>query len=370
MTRLRLRVLALLAAVAVAGPAAAQGEGEAPPVAAISDARYHEIVTAFVDGYVRPSYAALATAASGLRDATSAHCSDPGAGRAAVDTAFAGVVEAWTRVDFLRIGPATREARLERFSFWPDPRGFTEKQVRALLNAPDADRLDVAAVAGRGAAAQGLPAYERLLLDDAVSPASQDFARRCRLATLVATNLANIAGELSEGWRETGGIADALLAPGPQNPVYHSEKEATQEVMKALLTAIEQVRDLYILPALGSSAAAAKPQRFAFGRAGLAVPFLHASVEAPARLVAVTGFTRDLGDYAAWAERSVGFELANAAATIAALPNDPRTMAVDPHARSKLGYVAVALASTRDTITGTVAPALGLTVGFNALDGD
>lgn len=357
-------------ALAWAAPAAAQGEGEAPTVRVLPDTRYAGIVDAFVDGYARPSYARLATAAKALDAAAPAYCADPTAGEAAMRDAFAAVVAAWARVDFLRIGPATREARLERFSFWPDPRGFTEKQVRQLLNSPDLDSLDVAKVAGRGAAAQGLPAFERLVLDPKTSPAAADFAGRCRLATLIATNLANIAGELDAGWRAPDGIAGELLEPGPTNPLYRSEQEATQEVMRAIVTAVEQIRDLYITPALGASADAAKPHRLAYGRAGLAKPFLVASVEAAGDLIATTGFTDDLGEEAEWAERSVPFELENIDRTLAGLPDDPEAMVTDPHARSKLGYAAVALASVRDTVTSTVAPALGLTVGFNALDGD
>ena len=42
-------------------------------------------------------------------------------------------MKAWGALDFIRFGPIMNEHRLERFYFWPDPRGTTARQLAKLL---------------------------------------------------------------------------------------------------------------------------------------------------------------------------------------------------------------------------------------------
>jgi len=355
--------LALLAVAVAARPAPVLAE-------AATEARERAVVAAFVDDYARPSYAALHQATRALEAATVRLCATPdGPGRPALDAAFRDTVVAWARVDFLRIGPATQNARLERFAFWPDPRGFVERQLRPIL-AEDGATMDLAWLAGRSAAVQGLPAFERLLMSPDADPKAADYPKRCRIAGLVAANLRAIAGELDAAWAAPDGIARTLTTPGPDNPSYRTPAEAAGEVLKAIVTAIEQVRDLAIAPALGSSAEAAKPNRFPYARSGLTLVYLRASVAAIGDLVTASRFADDLPEDDAWARNSALFELASAGRVLGRLDGDADWLARTPPGREGLGYVVIALASVRSTLAGPIAAALGLNVGFNALDGD
>lgn len=361
-----MRILALLCAAAVAA-VSTLAAAEGPETAA----RDRRVVAAFVEDYARPAYGRLKDSTGALEAATVRYCAAPAEQtEAALATAFADVVTAWAHVDFLRLGPATQQARLERFAFWPDPRGFVERQLRPLLTGPEGETIDVAGLARRSAAVQGLPAFERLLMTPGATDKGADFARRCRLAGLVAANLDLIAGELDAAWAAGDGIARTLTTPGPNNPLYRTPAEAATEVLKALVTGIEQTRDLAIAPALGDSPAAAKPNRLPYARSGLTVTYLVASVTAVGELVTASGFADALPSDAAWAKDSALFEIRNAAKVLAGLKGSAADLAGAEPGRGKLTYVRIALGSVRETLAGPVAAALGLNMGFNALDGD
>ena len=352
----------LLALAAFAGPTVAAG-ADAVTV------RQQGVVTRAVDGYFRPAYHAFRHRAETLAHAVDHFCTAPGRiEHRAVADAFGTAVTAWARLDFLRFGPAAVDARLERVAFWPDPRGIVERQLRQLLASPSVEGLDAARIAGQSAAVQGLPAIERLLV---VLPADTDpagLARNCIVARAAAGNVAAIAAELDEAW---AGDDLLILNPGPDNPAYRSWEEAANEVLKASLTGLEQIRDLALRPALGDAPDKAKPNRFPYARSGKTVAYLAAAIQAQRDLIDASGIAAGLPEADAWAESSVNFELRQAERTVAALAgNDVAAIATAPALRGKLDYVTIALASVRATMASTIAADLGLSVGFNALDGD
>lgn len=356
-------VLAAAVALAVLGGHA--GASGPEPVTT----RQQAVVTRAVDGYLRPAYHAFRHRAETLAHAIQHFCAKPGRiEHRAVRDAFGGTVKAWARLDFLRFGPAATDARLERIAFWPDPRGVVERQLRQLLAGPALDELDAARIAGQSAAVQGLPAIERLVV---VLPADTDpagLARNCIVAEAAAGNVAMISVALDEAWA-SGDIP--ILNPGPENPAYRSWEEAANEVLKASLTGLEQIRDLALRPAMGDAPDKAKPNRFPYARSGATVAYLTAAIQAQRDLIDASGIAADLPEQDAWAQSSVDFELSQAERTVAALAgNDVAAIATEPALRGKLDYVTIALASVRTTMATTIAADLGLSVGFNALDGD
>jgi predicted lipoprotein len=360
--RARLLAASLLAAVLLAVTTV---RADAEPIAD----RQRAVVTKAVEDYIRPSYATFRERAERLNGTVGTFCRTRAASdHAAVEAAFRDAVEAWARLDFLRFGPAASEARLERVAFWPDPRGFVERQLRQLLASGDLETLDAARIAGQSAAVQGLPALERLVVAIPDDPPPDDLDRRCIVATAAAGNVAAIAAELDGAWRSSDVL---LLTPGPENPAYRSWEESANEVLKASLTGLEQVRDLALRPALGDAPDKAKPNRFPYAKSGDTIDYLAAAVAAQDALIAKSGIAAGLPEADQWAERSVHFELGQAERTIAGLNGTAiAAIATEPALRGKLDYVTIALASVRATMATTIAADLGLSVGFNALDGD
>ncbi|MQT13845.1 imelysin family protein [Segnochrobactrum spirostomi] len=360
------------------GAPAPGGDASVPIVAvANAPARQKAIVALAVDRYIRPTYAAVADAAAGLKSITVRYCAQPTAANGeGVAAAYRTFVTAWAGADFLRFGPALVEHRLERMAFWPDPRNFVERQLRQILAAPDVDSFDIARLRGQSAAIQGLPAFERLMFDKDgkgtvhPDPDAATFGRKCRLASLVAANMSDIADTLRDEWAEEGGAAQQILLPGPNNAVYRTGAEAAQEIVKAITTGLEQTRDLAIRPALGAKPEDAKPRRFPYWLSGNTLPYLRASVDALRQIVETSGLADDLPDSEAWMRRSILLEIGNAANVLAKADASPEILATNPKERARLNYVMIALASARETIGGPLGATLGLKAGFNALDGD
>jgi predicted lipoprotein len=321
-----------------------------------------------VSDYFIPAYEQLQKATAALVAAMGESCRTPGATPdPAVQAAFETLLQAWARVDFLRFGPMAEKARLERFSFLPDPHGTGTRQLRQILAKPDPALLEPGAIAKRSAAVQGLPAFEALVFG--ASDDAETAAYRCQLALRIAENLHTIAGEAVTEWTRPGGWRELMLKPGGANIVYRDATEPLVEVLKAIVTGLQQMRDQRLLPALGKSIDKAKPNRGAFVRSGESFAYLNASIDGIDELV----------------ERSDVFSLTpNDAATLLGATEAASTefrkainvgkpwseAFADPAAYDSLKHAFDVLKTLEDIFNFRFAEAAGISPGFNALDGD
>lgn len=344
------------------------------PAAADDDARDAAIVARAVDSYIRPAVARFAGDARRLEQGVVAFCATPGAAsRRPLEAAFRTAVAGWSGVQFLRFGPLTEAHRLERVAYWPDPKGIGLRQIRSALNARDPSVTDPAALAGKSVALQGLTALEYLLYSDDGDPAGapgEAGAFRCAYALAAARSLAGLAAALAREWADPDGFARRLLAPGGDDPLYRTPSEALSELHRALGTGLQVVQDLKLRPVVGDNADAARPLAAPFRRSGLSVAVLAADLRALKEFLMRAGFAQALPAEQAWLGDSMVFEFDNAikAAETVTLPIDEAVY--DEAARGKLGYLLVVLGHLRDLTQQDLAAALGLKVGFNALDGD
>jgi hypothetical protein len=372
------RTAAALSVVAVfAFPAAGlcqtlSGEG-APIVPIAAEDDYARLVAQTVDVYIVPAYRDLADATEELAGAARELCAAPDAtGRDNLDKAFAATLVAWAAVDFLHFGPMGSEGRYERFAFWPDVHGTGTRQLRQFLASEDEKLIEPGAIAGQSAAVQGLPALEQLLYvgDKALLKDAAPKEFRCALATAVAENADAIAADAVTGWTGATGWAALIETPGNDNPVYRTHTEAATEILKALLTGLEQLRDQKIVPAAGETPEAAKASRAPYARSGHTMEYLKAGSASLQRFIAASGMLKmlpeDQNGYAA----SALFEFSNLDGALDAAGPDIEAALADRQKRSKLAYAAIVLASLRNTFQRHIAVAAGLTPGFNSLDGD
>jgi predicted lipoprotein len=321
-----------------------------------------------ISNYFIPSYEALRDTTAKLVAAMQESCKNPTAAPdPAVRATFEAVLEAWARVDFLRFGPMAEKARLERFSFLPDPHGTGTRQLRQILAKPDPALLEPGAIAKKSAAVQGMPAFEALVFGS--SDDAETAAYRCQLALRIAENLNRLASEAVTEWTQPGGWSELMLKPGGANIVYRDATEPLVEILKAVVTGLQQMRDQRLLPALGASIDKAKPNRGAFVKSGLSLAYLNASIDAIEELV----------------EQSDVFSLTpNDAATLLAATEAGsgefrKAIAIgkpwneafaDPASYDSLKHGFDVLKTLEDIFNFRFAEAAGISPGFNALDGD
>lgn len=366
----------LLAALIGATAALAQsggGEGGPPPPPPGSIA-FRPVVDAVVDKAVLPGYRALAEAADTEAAAVSALCAAPApAGLDAARAGFAALVDAWSRVEMFRFGPARDRNRAERLFFWPDRKGLGQRQVDDLLASADETATDVAALREKSVAVQGLLALEYVLYGDGsaslAAPPAAGF--RCRYAAAVAGAIALTAHEILDGWIVPGGFADTLRTAGPENPVYRSHGEVVQEFLRAAREQLQMDADLKLARVIGDTPGAAVPRRAPFWRSDRTLPAIVANIEAVAALNEALGTA--LPGSSAWLAGSLAFELRQAAGALAAVKaaGKPWEEAVrDPASHQRLAYALIPLGSALDMLGDAYPNALGLITGFNAQDGD
>lgn len=313
------------------------------PCAAIAD------TADVVDGHILPGVEGFAAAAAVLSVTAEEDCS-----RAAVLPAYAAAWDAWMRISDLRIGPS--EAAPLTIAFWPDERGSGPRVLQGILADGGAELTDPAAFAQVSAAARGLMGLDQLLGDPAFAYGISDPG--CDLVRTAAVDLARQAETLAAGWRD---FAPALLEPGAAgNLTYLDAAEARAAIYTQIVTGLTLTTDTRLARPLGTFDRP-RPTRAEAWRTGRPLANALGSAEsgyAMARLLA----GREIPASAAALD-----QVRRAAAAIA----DPAFADVsDPAAWLKLDILRQRITALRLAIETELPAIWGVSVGFNAADGD
>lgn len=326
--------------------------------------------------YVQPRTGELRQHTLQLQAAISGYCAQPAdaARRATVERQLGEVVEDWAHVEFLRFGPLVEGNRLEHFFFWPDPRGVVQRQVRTVLATADASVLQTGPFRQQSAAVQGIPALEYVLFADegarVIAAGDADGRYRCAFASAVADNLTRLAGEIAEGWRSSTPAAVEFAHPAATRAVYRSSREVATEALKAVSTALHVARDQKLLPALGEDAAASRASLLPMYRSGLTTRYLIAGTAALQQFHATGRFAAALAEDEQWIDAAVRDELRRVQEDLRELQVPAPAALADAAQRDLLVHAGLLLANARSIVDEYLAPALGVNLGFNSLDGD
>ncbi|HUG58769.1 MAG TPA: imelysin family protein [Candidimonas sp.] len=336
-------------------------------------------------GYISPAMQHFQQSANSLHARLETWCAAPEkAGAQAVQDGFAKLVRAWSGIEFLRFGPLVAANRYEKISFWPDPRGITVRQVQVLLATTDSVP-DTTALPTQSVAIQGLPALEYVLYRDdglLADPTHASNTSACAYATAIAGNLARLGSELVQEWGPGGSYAQHFSKPSASNPLYRNQQEVAGESIKALSTGLQFARDIKLLPVLGRSVKAVKPKRASFWRSGLAIESMAAATEGMLQFYKAGGYR--YGGDETWIDDSLQAELLRIRDNFKSMKTGAGQMAQKTalasdswvqFASTEAGYRQLTLATlliknTKSLVDEDVAPAFGVRIGFNALDGD
>jgi predicted lipoprotein len=322
--------------------------------------------TNYARDVVTPAFKALAGETRKLAQAADAFSAQPGQdGFAAVRIAFDSVSDAWMRAQFFRLGPLGAQQRSDRFEYWPEKRPIIDKQLSALLAKADPEALATDRFAQSSVAVQGLPALERLLYGDTarqVLSAGPEQKARIAVIKAIAHNLDNLAQELAAAW-EKAESDPKLFAQDPN--------EAAAQLYAGVMTGLQVVSDQKIAGPRGQTVDKAKPKSAEQWRAGRSLKNITLNLQALRdAMTGPSGFAVLLGaDQAALKEEiAKAFDAALAAAEAAPEPLD--TAVTDPEGRKKVGALLIAVNHVRDVLNQKVPPAIGISLGFNEMDGD
>lgn len=348
----------------------------AAPAADLDEATHRRLVEAVATGHVVPRYAALEAATAALDAAAGAFCAHPGrTALVEMRRRYGAASDAWQRIQHVRFGPIEYFSRSARFAFWPDPRNSVGRALEDLLKAePAALEPDTF---GRGnVAGQGLPALERLMFADgaeAALMAGDDGARRrCALVAAIARNLARMAADVHREW--VGGdrpFLAVLASAGAADSPYQHPREAVLDFVKALHLAVELVSDHKLSRPLGASVQAARPRLAEAWRSGRSLENVRLDLAAGAELYDA-GFSAVVrgpaGDAAL--DELMRRAFAQSRTTAAAVAPSLEVAVEDARQRPAVERLVRETAALKALVAQRLTEALGIPLGFNALDGD
>ncbi|MDA5556834.1 imelysin family protein [Shimia sp. MMG029] len=315
------------------------------------------LVEAAVAQHILPGFEALATTTLALSAAAETECSSTSEPlRAAFHTAF----DAWMGVSHLRFGPTEVDERAFGLAFWPDTKGFTPKALGRLIADEDPVIADAAEFQTVSVAGRGFFALEQLLYDPRISTlGAPDY--HCALVRRVAADIALSSGAIHTDW--VNGFATLLTEPS-ESGSYETDAESLQVIYKALDSGLQFDAEVRLGRPLGSFDKP-RPTRAEARRSGRSLRNVTVSTAALAELAHILSAESDTirADY------SAAFALIQEQATD--LQDDPVFAGVkEVQGRFRVEILQQYINRAWDITTLELGPALGVSAGFNALDGD
>ena len=335
-------------------------------VRAENDDASRRVNAALVETHVLPRYERLAAATGKFANAATAFCNGM-ADLAAARSGFHETMDAWMAVRHLRFGPVELSMRVFRFYFWPQARGKVAGAIRAVVE----DKDDAASIRARidrtNAALQGLLAAEVLLYGE---PRADRDAPGCDLLEAATGNMRVMAEGVLAEWRD-GDEPFARIVTTPGNANFADHREATLAFFKSLHDGLQFVADAKLKPVVG--AAAARPRLAESRLSGRSLRNVVQNLEALQALYVGEG-EPGLGALARVADPKLdrlmrkAFRITIETARAVGIPLEEA--AANPSLRPAAKKLAIQVQALRQIARDRVAPALGFSVGFNALDGD
>ena len=303
-------------------------------------------------------------------------CSAPSARHlTAARNTFRDAIDAWGRVELIMFGPIAEDNRFERVFFWPDRKGIGQRQVRSILAKRDETATRHETLSTKSVAVQGLSALELLLYDKTAKELANATANgfRCRYGRAIAVNLSSVSREVTDGWSTKGTFTTVWLSPGSANSSYLVPSETTLELIKSIDHMLEIVRDQRISPVIGFGRTRRR-QRPILWRSKLGMVLINANLEG-ARDLFEAGLAQAYTAQSRMPKRAkatidsfrTDFRLLTA--TSGELSKDPAPFARSDIKKRLIG-LGFPLKSLRQNVVAQIKSAAGLSIGFNASDGD
>ncbi|MFY0659518.1 MAG: imelysin family protein [Shimia sp.] len=315
------------------------------------------LVDTAIDQHILPGFTALTEATGTLKNTAVEDCSSQSP---ALRTAYHQGFDAWMAVSHLRFGPTEEDERAFSLAFWPDTKGFTPKALSKLITSEDPAALNADAFAEVSIAAHGFFALEFLLYDDHIQTLGSE-AYRCTLIQAVTNDIDRNANAILNDWQN--GYADLMRTPSNDGP-YTTDLAAVAELFKALDTGLQFNADARLGRPLGTFDKP-RPLRAEARRSERSLQNITVSLNALEQLAALLAAqTPSPAD-----NLTAAFSLALGQAT--ELESDPAFAGVsDIQGRLRVEILQQYIGNIRDIILQELGPALDVTAGFNALDGD
>ncbi|MCY4227945.1 MAG: imelysin family protein [Gammaproteobacteria bacterium] len=344
---------------------------KADQVREISEADYARVNAYLIDSHVIPRYEVLVQNASGFLTTARSFCNESeGAELSVLRDDFHKVMDAWFGIAHIQFGPIEFLMRQFRFYFWPQARGKVVDSLAEMAVSGATGELTDSNVA-----VQGLLAAEALLFNERFfGGGSENQSQNCSLLVAVAHNMENMAIGTLEDWRDRNtAYAQFMKQPDADNPFYENHATATLSFFQSLYNSLQFAYDINLKPVVGESIVNARPVLAESRPSARSMRNIVVTLNALEELYGVDGnvglgrlAARTDADLDALMQKAFRITLANARSL-----NVPiEVAAIDEEKRPQLEKLAKQVLAMKQIVRSRLAKAIGMTVGFNALDGD
>ena len=307
--------------------------------------------THIIEDHVLAGYQELATTSKKLATIAQTHCHTSSE---SIHRAYHQAFDAWALVSHLRFGPAEVDNRAFALAFWPDPRGSTPKALALLLREQDEAVNNPDYFRTVSVAARGFYALEFLLFDPQFIN-SDSTAFRCALIIAIAGDIADNARSILKEWLD--GYAELMTQPG--NETYQSESEVVRQLFTSLSTGLEFTAEVRLGRPLGTFDRP-RPRRAETRRSERSLRHVILSLEA----------TRDLASRMSNDDSSLDRLFSDALQRATNLEDPTFEGVSNPQSRFRIEALQQSIQVIRGYIDQKLGPSLGISAGFNSLDGD
>lgn len=308
---------------------------------------------------IAAGYSDLATTAQALAKTTRSYCESPSdKGRASVVDGWRAAYAAWQAVRYVDFGPIEQNSRSWQLQFWPDAKNLIARKADYWLGKDSP--VTPEQVESDSVALQGFPAMEYLLFDE--QPAKRGHAlpeaQACSLAIAITGHIQTTAQSLSDDWKAFA-------------PHYVENDQYTATTVKAALNGVEIIQDKRLAAPMGLRGNGSRNGYLADAwRSGESLSTIEASIRGlqTSFLPGAVTLLKQNDQSKLAARLSRQFER-----TLKEFDTLPSALA--PSLKTDDGYrqlqgLFIEVSQLDQIIGNNVAPALGITRGFNSSDGD
>ncbi len=331
-----------------------------------------DILGNVVDKAILPGYQDFRLATGQMQGAMETLCQEPSEEKLGdAQMAFDGVVATWSIVEPIKIGPVIEENRFERILFYPDRKGMGLRQVRMALMKKDPAALDPKGMKDRSVAVQGILALEYVLNGlDFEDLSTKKGEYRCQFGLTISKNLDSLAADISGAWAKPDGVQASFRKPGPDNPLFHDDKEALFTVLGFLVHGLETIKEQRISAFYEGGDKLPMTRKALYYRSYNTMPSIAANLEGLLRIWSESGMKDLLQGDAKPIGGNVDFNFTSAikAAVAMDLPLDEAL--ADEDQKGKLVFLILTLKEQIKLLDTDYGKAVGLGAGFSFSDGD
>ncbi len=329
---------------------------------------------------ILPAYQLFSQTSQQLKITADNFCQTPNAEQFdLVRAAWRANVDSWSGVQNLQFGPLLVDNQAWKIQFWPDKKNLIARKVESLLRTGEA--LNVKRIDDASVVVQGLSSLEYLLFDSKFGVldryTGEQGNRRCELLSAVSSHLHSVASGLFNDWRpELGNYLATFTQTGEHNPEYPDDSVAMANLLGTLVEGVELIkRDKFERP-LGLASSGAQPQIYLleWWRSEYSKDAIIANLKALKTLfVAADGYglddyllnVKNRGDLSTQIQQHIDKSIAAASA----MPNS-LFGSVEPRSQIELVNFQKAISELLALLKSDLPDALGISLGFNAKDGD